>query len=506
MLPLAPGAKGQPPSPPTEASSWVTPAWSAASALAWPVPRVSWKCTPSGVPGVARRTASSNRTTRTGVVVPIVSPRHSWSAPAVTAAPVTSTVRAIGVGPSNGQSQAVATMTSSEPPAPCASSAISPTAATASAVDRPALARLCESDAETTYSRCAMPASTARTAPRGLATRAEKCTPSNWCSSAATWSASARAGTALGDTNEVTSIRRTPVATSASSITSLSVSGSGSSNCSPSRIPTSRTSTVVGSTRSNSFMSASCPSFHVERGERGSAPSGTAPGRGAMRSIAMRSMQGAAHRHGAGVRGGDPGGVGLPVVGGLLRPPFGLDPGPVALDLVGDPLVVPAEHAGHRPGDRLGRLDAPVGGLDRDAGAAGEQVVQVQRALVCGAPHHLDHQVLLGAGHRLEQRGGVLCQVQHPGGERNEPGEEVLGAEVRDAPALAQPVQGVDHRRVALGADQRDVLGDAGRHRPGDVLGDGVHGVGGHRSVGRVLAPGDGDDAGHRPGHGVLAR
>ena len=67
MLPLAPGAKGQPPRPPIEESSWVTPAWTATSALAWPVPRVSWKCTPSGTPGQARRTSSSSRTTRAGV-------------------------------------------------------------------------------------------------------------------------------------------------------------------------------------------------------------------------------------------------------------------------------------------------------------------------------------------------------------------------------------------------------------------------------------------------------
>ena len=123
-----------------------TPAWIAARALAWPVPRVSWKCTPTGMPGQARRTASSSWTTRSGVVVPMVSPRQSWSAPAVTAARATSTVRATGVRPSNGQSQAVAMMTSSEPPASWASRAISPTAPTASAVDRPALARLCPSE------------------------------------------------------------------------------------------------------------------------------------------------------------------------------------------------------------------------------------------------------------------------------------------------------------------------------------------------------------------------
>src|SRR3954451_11009614 len=253
MLPLAPGANGQPPRPPTEESSWVTPAWTAASALAWPVPRVSWKCTPTAVPGQARRTASSSCTTRNGVVVPMVSPRQSWSAPAVTAALATSTVRGIGVRPSNGQSQAVAMMTSSEPPAPCARAAISPTAATASAVLRPALARLCPSEAETTYSRFDTPESTARDAPRGLATSADQCTSPQRDSSAATWSASASAGTAFGETNEVASIRRTPVATSASSISSLAPSGIGASSCSPSRMPTSRMSTAAGSTRSKSF-------------------------------------------------------------------------------------------------------------------------------------------------------------------------------------------------------------------------------------------------------------
>ena len=56
MLPLAPGANGQPPSPPTEASSRVTPALTAAYALAKPVPRVLWKCAPSGMSPIGGRT------------------------------------------------------------------------------------------------------------------------------------------------------------------------------------------------------------------------------------------------------------------------------------------------------------------------------------------------------------------------------------------------------------------------------------------------------------------
>ena len=46
MLPLAPGANGQPPRPPTEASSRVIPEQTAAYALASPAPRVLWKCAP----------------------------------------------------------------------------------------------------------------------------------------------------------------------------------------------------------------------------------------------------------------------------------------------------------------------------------------------------------------------------------------------------------------------------------------------------------------------------
>src|SRR5690606_33388525 len=48
MLPVAPGANGQPPSPAMEASKRLAPASSAASALASPRPLVSWKCVQTG--------------------------------------------------------------------------------------------------------------------------------------------------------------------------------------------------------------------------------------------------------------------------------------------------------------------------------------------------------------------------------------------------------------------------------------------------------------------------
>ena len=44
MLPVAPGANGQPPSPASEPSKERTPASMPATTLARPMPRVLWKC------------------------------------------------------------------------------------------------------------------------------------------------------------------------------------------------------------------------------------------------------------------------------------------------------------------------------------------------------------------------------------------------------------------------------------------------------------------------------
>jgi GT2 family glycosyltransferase len=75
MLPVALGAKGQPPMPPQLASSTVTPAWTPAKALARPVFRVSWKCSRSVASGAALRAASTRRVTVQGSATPMVSAR-----------------------------------------------------------------------------------------------------------------------------------------------------------------------------------------------------------------------------------------------------------------------------------------------------------------------------------------------------------------------------------------------------------------------------------------------
>ena len=69
ILPVAPGANGQPPRPASEASKRSTPASTAAETLAMPRPRVSWKCAASGRPPVTLATAVNSRRTCAGIAV-----------------------------------------------------------------------------------------------------------------------------------------------------------------------------------------------------------------------------------------------------------------------------------------------------------------------------------------------------------------------------------------------------------------------------------------------------
>ncbi|PQM46907.1 hypothetical protein C1Y40_02932 [Mycobacterium talmoniae] len=119
------------------------------------------------------RSAAIRSVTRRGVVVPMVSAMDSRSTPSSVAAAAMSITRCGGVGPSNGQSQAVAMMTSTDASAWWAIRVMSAIAAVASAVGRPTLVWLKVSVAQTTYSIDFRPAAMARLAPPGLATSAE---------------------------------------------------------------------------------------------------------------------------------------------------------------------------------------------------------------------------------------------------------------------------------------------------------------------------------------------
>ena len=179
--------------------------------------------------------------------MPVVSPNAIRSAPSPSTRSTMDATRVGGTSPSYGQPKLVDTITSTVAPAAWTSPMRRPMSASDSSVDRLTLWRLWVSEAETTTSSSRKPAARARWAPRELGTRAEYRTSGAFRAAAHTSSASAICGIALGCTKLTASMRRTPVAESASSRRTLASVGTGSSFCRPSRGPTSRIETAEGS-------------------------------------------------------------------------------------------------------------------------------------------------------------------------------------------------------------------------------------------------------------------
>src|SRR6185369_11008939 len=109
-LPAAPGAYGQPPVPPVEASKARIPADIAAATFARAVPRVSWKwyaIRSRGMPASTARAVSSR--TWGGTPTPIVSPKQTSSTPSSRSRRATSTAAAGSTAPVYGSPNAVET-------------------------------------------------------------------------------------------------------------------------------------------------------------------------------------------------------------------------------------------------------------------------------------------------------------------------------------------------------------------------------------------------------------
>src|SRR4051812_5041070 len=230
-LPVARGAYGQPPSPPTDASSTRAPPSSAASAFAYPVLRVLWPWKPS-----ASVCCTSVRTC-VGVATPIVSARtisarspkrdeRSATAPGSTR-------------PSNGQPNATLIVTVA---GTSTRASIASTRTVASCSDAFPFSRLNVSVAPSVRLTRPSAAASKRSRPRSLSTSAEYSVPSCGSSAATTSSAPAICGTRSSRTKLTASTRGSPArarrAQSCARVGGGSVSGS---FCSPSRGPTSQT-------------------------------------------------------------------------------------------------------------------------------------------------------------------------------------------------------------------------------------------------------------------------
>ncbi len=125
-LPVAPGAYGQPPRPPTLASNSVTPELQRGQDVGQR--RYPGCCGSAAAPagraaGPGPRSAASR--TRRGVAMPVVSPNAIRSAPSATTRSTMPATRLGSMSPSNGQPKLVAMITSAVAPAPCSRS-ISP--------------------------------------------------------------------------------------------------------------------------------------------------------------------------------------------------------------------------------------------------------------------------------------------------------------------------------------------------------------------------------------------
>ncbi len=146
----------------------------------------------------------------------------------------------------------------------------------------------------------------------------------------------------------------------------------------------------------------------------GSAAAGLLSNLGPRRTRAEGSGQlgRAAHGDAPRVGGAQPLGVRLGVGELLLRLELGLDAGDVAGHLGLDARLVPARAGATISAAARAPLDAAARGLDGDAGAAREHVVEVQRSLVRGGVQRLDLEVLLGAGERLVERAVVSARAK----------------------------------------------------------------------------------------------
>jgi len=171
-LPEAPGANGQPPSPPMDASKLVTPCSIAARMLGIAIARVSWVCSVHSILGKRGIRCSSTRPTWRGLAMPVVSARPTARAPISISRPTMCSSCASGTSPSNGQPNDV------EMPHPTCRFAAAATRSTApslssdSAIVMFTLARLWLSLADSTVWIASTPASIARTAPFSLGTSA----------------------------------------------------------------------------------------------------------------------------------------------------------------------------------------------------------------------------------------------------------------------------------------------------------------------------------------------
>src|SRR5690606_2793725 len=210
-------------------------------------------------------------------------------------------------------------------------------------------------------------------------------------------------------------------------------------------------------------------------------------------------------RRGDYVGGASAVGVGFLVVFLGLGGSFGFYAFAVVLDFAVALFLGPAEDGGEEVGGLLGDAYAAVPGFDGDAGAAGEDVVEVAGALVGGCVDDFGAEVVVGAGEGFGEVGFVGDEFQQVVDEGAVAAQEVFDAGDVEAGAGCEAVAGVPHGLEAVAADEGDAVGAGFGDLAVEAVGDGVDGVLRHDAVGGVLAARDEDEPGDGVGDDVFA-
>jgi hypothetical protein len=141
-----------------------------------------------------------------------------------------------------------------------------------------------------------------------------------------------------------------------------------------------------------------------------------------------------------------------------------------------------------------------VGILDGDAGPPGQDVFEMQSPLGDGGVGRFDLEVARCGRDRVEQIPTVGGQRQHLAHQRSVAIQQVAHPVWMQALQRPDVLGLVDQREVAIGAQQRHLLGDRLRNARRNVLRRSVDRISGHHPIRGVLAAGDRDEArcGHR--------
>lgn len=166
----------------------------------------------------------------------------------------------------------------------------------------------------------------------------------------------------------------------------------------------------------------------------------------------------------------------------------------------------PSQAVRQRSGPHGCGRDPAVPRLNRDSGAPGKDIVQMQRAFVRYSVGDLRQYVVVASRNRFGQRRIFRHQLQELRGEDSIPRQKMLDPGNVHPAAGSQLLAAVPHRCEPVRSQQGCPLGHRRGHRASECAAGGVDSVLRHHPIGGELASGDHDEARCGVGNQVLTR